>query len=596
MLFVVIFVSIPYAWQKLLPSDFVEYAESVLASLFFGSNFFFYFSTTEYGADSALLKPFLHTWSLGVEEQFYLVFPILAIVAFKFFRTHFLTVLIALSLLSLQFSELMEVRNSDLNFYLLFSRFWELAVGSILAYREVNYKPPKEGFVSKSLPILGLYLITYSILFFDGKTPHPSFHTLLPIIGVALIIGFSSKDELVGQVLGSKPFVWVGLISYSAYLWHFPIFAFSRVGGKNLELYDKFELILLTIVLSALSYFLIEKPFRKVIRLKIFFTSISVSSLLIVIGCLYVIKTDGVPTKLRFGFDPNIITTAQPSYLYGDKGCESKDAINFNGTQFCVLGDIAKSKVDFLLVGDSHAMHAQPLLSKISNRFGLKGIFGGNSGCPPLLGIYPLRGFPHPNDWSKHCYDFNQNGYDFVKNNSVKTVFLVARWDYYVDGANKGALNNISDVSLEFGDITQTRRVYKEAVYRTFQAYRALGVKVIVVLQVPHQNINVKRFLESLLAEESIVERKRQFDKASSMGVPRDEHLDRQKIASSVWTELSYKYSNRELIVIDPTSNFCDDDRCAFITEEFAIYTDYDHASEKGYERLEGIFAKALDF
>ena len=261
MLFVVIFVSIPYAWQKLLPSDFVEYSESILAALFFGSNFFFYFSTTEYGAESALLKPFLHTWSLGVEEQFYLVFPILAIAAFKYFRKHFLTIIVGLSLLSLQFSELMEVRNADLNFYLPFSRFWELAVGSMLAYRELYYKPSNEGFASKSLPMIGLYLIAYSILFFDAKTPHPSFYTLIPIFGVALIIGFASKDELVGKVLGSKPFVWVGLISYSAYLWHFPIFAFSRIGEEPTN-YDKFEWVVITFILSTISYFLIEKVFR----------------------------------------------------------------------------------------------------------------------------------------------------------------------------------------------------------------------------------------------------------------------------------------------------------------------------------------------
>ena len=167
---------------------------------------------------------------------------------------------------------------------------------------------------------------------------------------------------------------------------------------------------------------------------------------------------------------------------------------------------------------------------------------------------------------------------------------------FYVDGANIGALNNISDESLEFGDITQTRKVYKEAVLRTFEAYRSLGVKVAVVLQVPHQNINVKRFLEGLLATQSIAERIRLFDKASSMGVTRDEHLDRQKIASSKWKELSQKYSNCELIVIDPTSSFCDDDRCAFITEDFAIYTDFDHASEKAYDRLEVSFEKALGF
>ena len=329
--------------------------------------------------------------------------------------------------------------------------------------------------------------------------------------------------------------------------------------------------------------------------------SILLSLALITTFSSYVIISKGVSSDFRLGFNPTVdnfnpslIATAEPSYLYGDEGCESKDAIYFNETQFCVLGDISKSKVDFLLVGDSHAMHAQPLLSKISKWYGLKGIFGGNTGCPPLLGIYPLRGSPHPNDWSKR-YGFNQNGFDFVKSNSVKTV-LVARWDYYVDGANKGALNNISDVSLEFGDITRTRKVYKEAVHRTFEAYSSLGVKVVVVLQVPHQNINVKRFLEGLLATQSTADRNIQFAKALSMGVARDEHLDRQKIASSPWEELSNKYSNSELIVIDPTSNFCDDDRCAFITEKFALYTDYDHASEQGYDRLEVSFINALSF
>ena len=307
MLFVVVFVSIPFAWQKLLPSDFVEYAESILASLFFGANFFFYFSTTEYGADSALLKPFLHTWSLGVEEQFYLVFPILAIVAFKYFRKHFLTTLVGLSLLSLQFSELMEVRNSDLNFYLPFSRFWELAVGSMLACRELYYKPLNEGVASKSLPMIGLYLIAYSILFFDGKTPHPSFHTLIPIIGVALIIGFASKDELAGKVLGSKPFVWVGLISYSAYLWHFPIFALSRQSSLSHTNFDKFELIVLTFVLSTLTYFLVEKPFRVRALIKpLFFLVIMLSSfLLICIGAYSIIINDGYTTRFpkAIGFE-----------------------------------------------------------------------------------------------------------------------------------------------------------------------------------------------------------------------------------------------------------------------------------------------------
>ena len=288
MLFVVVMTAFTYGVFTLLPNEIRELSLSSLFSILFTSNFYFFDITTEYGAESSLMKPMLHTWSLGVEEQFYLVFPILATVAFKHFRKHFLTILIGLSLISLLFAQLMELRNSDLNFYLPFSRFWELAVGSMLAYRELNYKPSNKGLATKSLSIFGLCLIVYSILFFDAKTPHPSFYTLLPIVGVALIIGFASKDDLVGKVLGSKPLVWVGLISYSAYLWHFPIFAFSRIERDSLSNFDKFELIIGTAVISVLGYFLIEKPFRRKISSKYFFLALSSASVFLILCLSYV--------------------------------------------------------------------------------------------------------------------------------------------------------------------------------------------------------------------------------------------------------------------------------------------------------------------
>ena len=346
MLFVVIFASILFAWQKLLPTDFVEYAESILSSLFFGSNFFFYFSVTEYGADSSLLKPFLHTWSLSVEEQFYLVFPILAILAFKYFRKHFLTILISLSLLSLYFSELMEVRNADLNFYLPLSRFWELAVGSMLAYRELYYKPSNEGTAKKLLPMFGLSLIAYSIFFFDGKTPHPSFHTLIPIIGVALIIELASKDELVGKVLGSKPFVWVGLISYSAYLWHFPIFAFFRMEKEPTN-YDKFEWITLTMILSVLSYFLVEKPLRRhdIISKKLFFVLVLSSFISLSIWNSSVLLTNGYPQRISKFFNSIELDNKK---LRKDSWSLLRDRLIENEGF-----DDARRKI--LIVGNSHA-------------------------------------------------------------------------------------------------------------------------------------------------------------------------------------------------------------------------------------------------
>ncbi len=201
MLFTVMLVSFPFAWQWLLPSDFIEYSKSILSAVFFGSNFFFYNAATEYGADSSLLKPFLHTWSLGIEEQFYIVFPILLIVFHKFLKNHLLTLFLAMLLLSLQFSSVMGERNVELNFYLPFSRFWELLVGSVLAYLELRHGRIKNELAAHTFPIIGFYLIIYSILFFDVKIPHPGFQTLIPIIGVALIIAFSSTKDLVGKVL-----------------------------------------------------------------------------------------------------------------------------------------------------------------------------------------------------------------------------------------------------------------------------------------------------------------------------------------------------------------------------------------------------------
>ncbi|MDA9175975.1 acyltransferase [Alphaproteobacteria bacterium] len=348
MLFFVVFVSVPFAWQILLPSALVEYAASLLYSVFFGSNFFFYFSTTEYGTDSALLKPFLHTWSLGVEEQFYLIFPFIAIISLKYFRKYILTILLALTLLSLQFAELMEARNSDLNFYLPFSRFWELAAGSMLAYRELNHKSLDDGLGPKILPIIGLYMVVYSILFFDDKTPHPSFYTLIPVLGVALIIGFASQNDLIGKILGSKPFVLVGLISYSAYLWHFPIFAFFRLE-TDFSMLHKIFCIGLTIGASSLTYLFIEQKFRDrtFIKSSTFFLVLACSTLTIVAGSFFVIFNDGL--KQRFPHVVGFENFEIDNELLRQESWELLRTRNQNNPNF---RDVERK---LLIVGNSHA-------------------------------------------------------------------------------------------------------------------------------------------------------------------------------------------------------------------------------------------------
>ena len=263
----VMLVSLPFAWMYLLPNSLIDFSKSILYSLGFGSNFFFHYSGLQYGADDGLLKPFLHTWSLSLEEQFYILFPIVLLITFKYFRKYFIHILIFSFVISLVLAEWGSRNHPSFNFYVLPTRGWELLAGSMLAYFEFTGRGAARfeyKILNLILPSVGLFLIGHSILFFNDKMFHPSFYTLSPIIGVCLIIWFSDKNEMITKVLSTKLFVGIGLISYSLYLWHYPIFAFSKITEfKNGQIYRQIFLGITIFVLSIISYFLIELPARK---------------------------------------------------------------------------------------------------------------------------------------------------------------------------------------------------------------------------------------------------------------------------------------------------------------------------------------------
>jgi peptidoglycan/LPS O-acetylase OafA/YrhL len=193
----------------LLPSRLIDFSKSILYSLIFSSNFYFYYSGQQYGAESGLLKPFLHTWSLSVEEQYYILFQIVLLIIFKYFKKYLIHILILGFLISLGLADWGSRNYPSFNFYVLPTRVWELLAGSILAYFEITKgHRSKHRILNLILPSIGLFLIGNSILFFNDKTTfHPSFQTLFPIIGICLIIWFSNKNEIITRILSSKLFV-----------------------------------------------------------------------------------------------------------------------------------------------------------------------------------------------------------------------------------------------------------------------------------------------------------------------------------------------------------------------------------------------------
>lgn len=294
-LFTVMSVSIPFSYYTMLPKAVTEYAGSVLSALAFGSNIWFWWEDSYWAAPSAL-KPFLHTWSLSVEEQFYVFFPILLLFLYKFARGYITAIFIFIFLFSLQLSHFGSAHFPKATFFLLPTRMWEILAGAILGKIEIEKGRISHPILTIIMPAIGLLLICGAIVFFDKDMRHPSMVTFFPILGTMLLIWFCKKGELVSNVLASRPFVAVGLISYSLYLWHYPIFAFARIKDENITQYDKIEWIVLTVILSVFTYFLIERPIRQSVRISSKYLAFLLSfwAIFIALPLGYALKKDGV--------------------------------------------------------------------------------------------------------------------------------------------------------------------------------------------------------------------------------------------------------------------------------------------------------------
>ena len=223
-LFFVMLICIPFAFLLMLPDAMKSFSQSLIAVSLFVSNILFW-RESGYFATAAEEKPLLHTWSLAVEEQYYLFFPLFLLFAWRFFKERVFGVIFVVAAISLLISEWGWRNSAIANFYLAPARAWELLAGSIAALIVQKRGVRGNGILS----LLGLAAIVIAILIYDSTTPFPSVYTLLPITGCVFLVLFADKQTIAARLLSNKIFVGIGLISYSAYLWHQPLFAFAEL-------------------------------------------------------------------------------------------------------------------------------------------------------------------------------------------------------------------------------------------------------------------------------------------------------------------------------------------------------------------------------
>jgi len=373
--FLIIFVSTIFSYFILLPEYLLDFSKSSLSSIFFSSNFYFFFSNQDYAGISSNFKPLLHLWSLSVEEQFYIFFPIFLAIYLKIFKKNFFIFgIIIFSILIYIASLVIEQHYFRASFYLFPTRAFQFLIGCLIAKIYLDQIKQKNLSIDNFIPIIfyvSAAVLLIFILFVSNKHLYPSYYILFPVMSAALIIYSSRLKTFENKILSNNYLVWFGKISYSLYLWHYPIFVYANYLDLLKPIHNKLFFLGLAILLSYISYNFYEKQFRYYLS---FSKTIIISSLFFIISISYSflsLKTGGFSDRV-----PEILSKGYELITYELKD-ENKEICYDRKENFCHLNK-GKSNTKIAVVGDSHTAL---IASKLNQMTDFEIIPLNNTGC-----------------------------------------------------------------------------------------------------------------------------------------------------------------------------------------------------------------------
>ncbi|OBZ93904.1 hypothetical protein ADU59_19630 [Pararhizobium polonicum] len=503
-LFFVLLCCLPFAWAWMLPGQMASFARSIIAVCLFGSNFLFWHESGGYFAAASEQQPLLHTWSLAVEEQYYMLFPLFMMLLWRFGRRILIAAVAAVALASLLLAQYGSVNFATANFYLPNTRAWELLAGSLCAFLLTGERRYK----SNILSLAGLAVIVFSIFAYDDATPFPSLYALVPVLGAVLIILFASEGTVTAQLLSTRPMVGIGLVSYSLYLWHQPVFAFARIRSLTDPSMILMSLLAVACLgLAYLSWRFIETPFRKgstahllPTPARILGSSAVVAALFISIG-FYGASDNGL--QFRLPPDARAALAEQENRdpvmdtCLFDKGETSLP----HPVRDCLTKHSTGSKT--ILIGDSHAaaLAGEALRSFDANNIDLYVM--AHSACVGFSGFY----VSNPK-YKLRCNPFFTGIEDYIRTSGTQTLIMANRWSLYVDGSpfdnGEGGVEHLKPTYIDLfdrideeasqNDPARKARVLKQYV-ADIQKYLDSGHNVVLVYPIPEAGWNVPEYV-----------------------------------------------------------------------------------------------------
>lgn len=586
-------------WWVLLAGEFAQLGKHITAGALFVSNLALW-SEAGYFDIAAETKPLLHLWSLGIEEQFYILWPVLLVLAWKR-KYNLLTLTLAFGAISMALNLKGIAKNPTATFYSPQTRFWELLCGSLLAWASLYphpkavalkgildrwihrmlYRslPPGDGkALANALALAGAALLALGFLKIRAELGFPGKWAIAPVLGAVMIISAGQRAWFNRVVLSSRLAVWFGLISFPLYLWHWPLLSFARIMEEGLPRADiRLGAVLLAIVLAWLTYRLVERPIRFGTRNRLTIATLCV--LMAGMGALgyYTFRQNGLGFRMQSQISQALLDqTVEPSNTrLSDGSCEKLLNFAMGPGAVCLTNSSAP---EVLVVGDSHAMalNSAALLGKVP----VKTMLIGMHGCLPLMGYSVQDG-----KLNKGCNGLPDQAFKVLdRYPSIHTVALSTRGPFYFSGQGYGmeGPSNYSIFALDGTKASQTDMFRKG--YSQFVKELLLRKKdVVFVIDPPELGEDPKGCL--FRRPVSILEKP-----VSTCTHNKSKVVARQAVYRELVEQI--RTDNPALKVYDPIDLFCDGAHCYGLRNKKLLYWDDDHIAVWASELVLGDMRK----